>query len=311
MTAPSLDDFMLRLAPQPPRAVDPVVLRARASIRAALADLAAVDDGAMEKPWPWRGAEADVRYGSYRQYEALEDLRARLAPTLADAVSGDTPARSLVGIATAARWDLHGLLAGLADADLDRDPGNGEWTIRQTLAHIVGGQRAYGWYTMWWLSQRDATADELPPRVPQEVVDANPLPADEDEALGSLADISARLDDILDLSAGVFAPVGDDELAARARWSGVAVDLRFRLARWASHMREHTVQLEKTLVMLDQPPTEAARLARLVAAAWGRIEADLFLWPAGTPGVGEALAQAEQLAADVASDAASVRAAAA
>ena len=162
-----------------------------------------------------------------------------------------------------------------------------------------------------WVSQREATATDLPPRVPQEVADANPLPDEATEAPGSLADIGARLDEILDLSAGVFAPLGEGELAARARWSGVAVDARFRVNRWSSHMREHTVQVEKTLLMIDRPPSEAARLARLVAAAWGRLEAELYMWPAGTPGIADALAQAEEAAAGAAADAASVRASAA
>jgi hypothetical protein len=307
MTAPPLDDFMLRLAPQPPLPIDQTLARARGSIRSALADLAAVDDSAMEKPWPWRGEEADVRYGFYRQYEALEDLRARIAPTLAGAVRTQSPARPLTGAATAARWDLHGLLAGLAEADLDREPGGGEWTLRQTLAHIIGGQRAYGWYTMWWLSQRKARSDELPVRVPQQVIEANPLPDEDTEAIGSLDAIRARLDDILDLSAGVFAQLRDDDMSVPARWSGIAVDVRFRVVRWASHMREHTVQLEKTLVTIDRPPSEAARLTRLVAAAWGRLEADVYLWSPGTAGVSEPLARAKDVAAGIAADAASVR----
>jgi hypothetical protein len=308
MTAPVLDDFMLQLAPASPLAVDPVLLRARDSIWRALVDLGRLDDGALEKMWRWRDAEADVRYGFYRCYESLEDVRARVAPLLADAFRAQAPARPLVGAASAARWDLQGLLAGLADADLDRDPANGEWTVRQTLAHIVNGQRAYGWFTAWWLGRRDAPADDFPARVPEDVVKL--LPAEETEAVGSLPEIGGRLDEILDLSAGVFAPLGDEELAARARWSGIGVDVRFRVNRWTSHLREHTIQVEKTLVMIDRPTSEVERLVRLVAAAWGRLESDLFMWPAGDRWVGEALALAEQSAADVATDAATVATAA-
>jgi hypothetical protein len=309
MTAPR-DDFMLRRAPAPPRDVDPALLRGRASINAALAALVAVPDSALETMWPWRGAEADVRYGLYRQYEALEDARARVSPLLAEALRSQPPARPIVAAATAARWDLHGLLAGLTDADLDADPGNGEWTARQTLAHIVSGQRAYGWFTAWWLARRDAPADDFPPRIPEDVANAANLPEEETEAVGALPGIRARLDDIVDLSAGVFAPLGDDELSARARWSGIGVDVRFRLVRWASHMREHTVQLEKTLVMNDRPLSEVERLVRLVAAAWGRLEADLYMWPVGDRSLAEPLAIAEEAANGVADGAETVRLAA-
>lgn len=310
MSAPPLDDFMLRTAPRPAQPIAAELLEARTSIRAALADLSAVDDGAMEKPWPWRDVDTDVRYGFYRQYEALEDVRSRIAPTLADALRSQAPARPLIASATAARWDLHGLLAGMSGADIDADPGNGEWSVRRTLGHIVGGQRAYGWYTMWWVA-RNAPADDFPPRVPDDVAAQAVLPDEEVEALGSLAEISARLDDILDLSASLYAPLDEQQLDARARWSGIAVDARFRVNRWSSHLREHTVQIEKTLVMIDRQPTEAERLTRLVAAAWGRLEGDLLMLSSDQAGVAQALGRAQDVAAGVARDAAGVRVSAA
>jgi hypothetical protein len=58
-----------------------------------------------------------------------------------------------------------------------------------------------------------------------------------------------------------------------ARWSGTAVTVGFRLNRWASHLREHTIQVEKTLVMLDDQPREVERLVRIIMAAYGRLEA--------------------------------------
>ncbi|MEX2547938.1 MAG: DinB family protein [Chloroflexota bacterium] len=296
MTAPVLDDFLLRLAPAPPVAVAPELLRARDSIRASLNALREVPDSALELVWHWRGGELDVRYGFYRQYEGLEDARARVRPLVAGAQAQEGPARPLVAAASAARWDLHGLLAGLADADLDRDPGNEEWTLRQTLAHIVNGQRAYGWSTAWWLARRDAPLDDYPERWPDDVSAA--LPEEDTEASGTLADIRRRLDDILDLSAGVFGPLGEEELAARARWSGVAVDVRFRLLRWSSHIREHTIQVEKTLAFIGRPTTEVDRLLRLICAAYGRLEEELFQVSA-SPRTSEALALAESAAMEV------------
>lgn len=308
MTAQALDDFLLRHAPTRPLPLAPALDRARQSLNAALAELRLVSDAVLETGWPWRGDEADVRYGLYRQYEALEDARARIGPLLRQSGDRDTPARPLVAAATAARWDLHGLLNGLDDADLDRDPGSNEWTLRQTFAHIVSVQRAYGWFTAWWLARRDRPADDFPERVPEDV--ATELPAEESEAAGTLVDTRRRLDEILDLSAGVFAPLGDDELAARARWSGVAVDVRFRIGRWSSHMREHTVQVEKTVAMLGRPMSEVERLLRLIAGAYGRLEEELYMRPSTEEAVAQALAMAESVAAGVAADASTVHAAA-
>ncbi|MCI0343874.1 MAG: hypothetical protein L0221_00330, partial [Chloroflexi bacterium] len=108
---------------------------------------------------------------------------------------------------------------------------------------------------------------------------------------------------------------GDAALARRARWSGVAVDVGFRLGRWSSHIAEHTLQVDKTLVMLGRTPSEVQRLVRLLHATWGRLEALVFplaaehLERAGRDGR-TAAAIIVAAAAELKATAASVRAAA-
>ena len=143
----------------------------------------------------------------------------------------------------------------LRDELLDADPGGGEWTIRQTLGHIVATQRAYAWFTAWWL--RRAEVGDFPKRVPDDVVAASGAPDEAREGEGSLVDIRLRFDDILDLGAGRLASLGDQDLGVRARWSGLPVTVGFRLGRWSSHIAEHTVQCEKTLAWLRREPGEA------------------------------------------------------
>jgi uncharacterized damage-inducible protein DinB len=307
MTTATLDDFLLKHAPAEPQPVHPTLLKARDSVRQALAELSDVPDAALEKEWRWRGAALDVRYGLYRQYEAFEDARARVREALSGSVGTQSPARPLVGSATAARWDLLGLIAPITDADLDRDPANGEWTLRQTLAHIVNGQRAYSWFTAWWLSRADAFGDDFPARVPEDV--AAELPDEATDGVGSLQDISVRFDDIVDLSAGTLGNLSEDQLAARARWSGLPVDVRFRVNRWSSHIREHTIQVEKTLGFINRPTTEVDRLLRLIAAAYGRLEDEVFMLPE-SPALADALRLVESSSASAARDAVMVRAAA-
>ena len=306
-TAPApIDDFLLAHAPAQPRPVEPRS-RARDSLRQAIADLRSVPDVALENPWPWRGEEADIRYGFFRQFEALEEARGSVNAALRR--SNEPVIRSSAG----RPGQRHALgrsrrLTGIDDADLDRDPVNGEWTLRQTLAHIVSGQRAYAWGTTWWLARRDAPADDYPKRIPEDLIQK--LPEESTEALGSVADIGRRLDDVVDASAAVLGALDDDALAVRARWSGIAVDVRFRLLRWSSHIREHTIQLEKTLGFIGRPTTEVERLLRLISGAYGRLEEDLFIRPLDDATT-EALAIAEAVTAEVAAAASTVRAAAA
>ena len=81
---------------------------------------------------------------------------------------------------------------------------------------------------------------------------------------------------ILDLGAERLAGLPDERLAFGARWARFPVTVRFRILRWASHLREHTIQVEKTLVMLGHVPNEPARLVRNMLAAYGRAESVVF-----------------------------------
>jgi uncharacterized damage-inducible protein DinB len=298
-----MDDFLRRHAPAPANPVFEPMQRARAALTAAVPQLLAVDDAVLDTPWPWRDGETEVRYGFYRAYELLEETAADARRALAEAGAALPAAQAAAGAATAARWDLHGVLWSLADDELDRDPGGGEWTLRQTLAHVINSQRAYGWFTAWWLARRDTPPDDFPASVPDEV--APDFPDESAEGVGDLGQIRQRLDAILDDSASVLGALDEPALRVRARWSGAAVDVGFRLGRWASHLREHTIQVEKTLGFLGRSPREVDRLVRLVLAAYGRLEAAVFALPPSlaAPASGaleRAVAQLEEVSNDVA-----------
>jgi hypothetical protein len=291
LDAPFLD-LTAHLPSQP---LAPAVIGARRAIRAAADDLATIPDAALTTPWNWSAdGRSDTRYAFYRAYEVLE-----LAAGDAEAALAGSSARPqvvrLIGPTTASRWDLHGLLHGVTDGDWDAEPGGGEWTIRRTVAHIIGGQRGFAWGTGWWLGQARPIDDpDLPARVPAEVMAAQPDESRDDVA-GSRTDAPARLDAILDLATERLAALPDASLAFGARYAGAPVSIGFRLGRWSSHIREHTIQVEKTLAMLDRRPTEVDRLVRLVLAAYGRLEAVVY----GLPSAGDATAVLARAAAEV------------
>jgi hypothetical protein len=138
-----IDQFILDYAPGPVAELDPALLRARTELQALFDAIARLDDQKLLIQWFWDGNDVDIRYAFYRAFETLESAESSLR--LAVGSSESTEAREAVAAATASRWDLQGLLATFSDEDLDADPGNGEWTIRQTMAHIIGGQRGYSW----------------------------------------------------------------------------------------------------------------------------------------------------------------------
>jgi hypothetical protein len=275
---------------------------ARTDLLALERELLAIPESALAREWAWiGGGEEEVRYAFYRVLELFE--RAEIDAARALAISGRDGglAVALIAPADAARWDLHGLLAPLSGTELDADPGGGEWSIRRTLGHVLNGQRAYGWATAVWQAHAVSLDDPSlaePPTFPIYVG----LPDEEGpEMAGSLGDIRARLDAILDLSAERLAGLPEERLGFGTRWSGFAVSIAFRLGRWSSHIREHTIQVEKTLAMLDRAPTEPERLVRHILAAYGRAEAVVFGQPeadAAADIVRAAVAEARDIVAD-------------
>jgi hypothetical protein len=258
--------------PGPSISLAPEVLTLRAAVEDAGRQLLAVGDDRLEAVWRWPGssAEVDARYGFYRLFELLEASRAASLEALA--ASGAAPAAGARrgSAATVARWSLHGLLYPLDDADLDRDPGNGEWSIRETLGHVITSQLFYSRFTAWWLTQAPT-----PAAIPPDAL-SDDVPESRDAAPGSIADVRARLDALLDLAMARLGGLDGAQIAVPARWSGGESTVGFRIGRWASHLREHTIQVEKTFVMLDRPTTEVERLVRLMFEAYGRLEETVF-----------------------------------
>ena len=84
-----------------------------------------------------------------------------------------------------------------------------------------------------------------------------------------MTDVSARLDDVVDANIAAFAALDDAALRVDARWAGLHIPIAFRLGRYGSHIREHTIQLDKTLVMIGRQPTEVERIVRLILGSYG------------------------------------------
>ena len=271
----------------PERPIPDALLAARRDVMAAVADLATITDADMEKFWAWKGDGGDdneLRYGFYRIYEDFERAGIDAAAALRASNTERGRGADLIAPPTAARWDLQGLLVQLPDDLWDKDPGDEQWTIRQTLGHVIGGQRGYAAVTAWWQSQALPADSNLPTARPSHIYEV--LPEDDEEAIGTPAEVRARLDEVIDQSTERLAGLPPERLAYGTRWMDFALDIGFRIGRWSSHLREHTIQIEKTLVMIGHTPTEVDRLIRVILAEWGRAEAVVY----GSVDGGEAVA---------------------
>lgn len=170
------------------------------------------------------------------------------------------PAR-ILSLAQSAFGDLRGLLAGLDNALLDQAPAEGEWSLRETLAHAIGVERSYRANTEYSLA-RGASDPVLMP------AERRPAP-DPADTEGGVLDILSRFATRRAETDAALAGVADADLARPSMWGGHEVDVRHRLHRFASHIAEHTIQCTKAVVALDATGGDARAICRRIGATRG------------------------------------------
>lgn len=236
----------------------------------------ALPSGDLDGTYEWLGGRFGVRHGVYRVSEELQAEADKLAP------DGSRTGR-LAAWPAAAIWDLVAVLLPLDDATFDADPGGGEWSLRQTMAHVNASQDFWSWLVSWTLQQVEA--GEAPQPRPQRAEIPERLLVSEDVFEGTVQEARSELRVMLAEGLGAIGRLEelgalDVEVKFNVRHDLVPVSYYPR--RWGAHLREHTTQLDKTLAMLRRPPTEQERLAREVSHGLGELEA--AWWRAGRPG---------------------------
>jgi hypothetical protein len=243
----------------------------------------AVADPDLDREWAWGDYDSEgVRFAFFRTYEELRELAASTAASRSPRLS---PAQRILAQYHAAYRDLEAALLDLSPAAAIQAPAEGEWPVRKTVAHIVGAELGFYGVVKWAL-ERHRTGDGRPAEIPDEAWDD--LVGETEESFqamteGSLDSLRAYHAVLHSQVLDEFAGIGDQELALPSRyWEGTAMSLRFRLHRFDSHLRQHTVQIDKTRQAIAGPPSEARRLLRLVYGALAEAEAaTLGAWQAG------------------------------
>jgi hypothetical protein len=232
-------------------------------------------DSALERPWQWGSYTGEgVRLAFFRCMEELRSLAVRLVDLRQAAGQPLTQAQRILGQYHAAACELQAILSGLAPAQFDQAPAEGEWPVRRTLAHILGGDLGFDVVVRHALECHrgsgeltrltDADFERLVgmSEAEYDALMASPAPA----LLANYRETHARI-------LGQFCSISDAELELPAYyWEEESHPLRFRLHRFESHTRQHTVQIEKTLAATGAVPSEPVRLARLIASALAEVE---------------------------------------
>jgi len=235
----------------------------------------AYTDQDLERKWMWGAYDEGIRFAFFRTYEELRELATHLAAERSASGAQLTTAQHILAQYHAAYRDLQAVLIGLYDEAASREPANEQWPLVQVVHHIVQAERAF-FAVNHYAVKRLRSADDLPVEMSDEIWHEYWV-LDDFESLKdsqSLSKIIAYYDGLHRRVISDFASITEAELDAPAVfWESEPMPVEFRLHRFDSHLRQHTVQTEKTLEMLALQPNEAMRLLRLVYNALAEVEA--------------------------------------
>jgi hypothetical protein len=230
----------------------------------------------LEREWVWGDYDSDgVRFAFFRNYEELRELAVKTAALRNYQGPAITEAQRVLAQYHAAYRDLQSLTLGLDDQTAEQAPAEGEWSPKQVVAHIVSAQSNF-YVVVRYALDRLRTEDGRPAEVVDE--DWEELigmkEAEFDQIMeGSLASINAFYTSLHERVLNEFADVDEIEIEWPSMyWEEQAMSLRFRLHRFDSHLRQHIVQMEKTLNGIGRTPNEARRLLRLIYNALAEVE---------------------------------------
>lgn len=254
-----------------------------------------ITDAELERPWKWGDYDEGVRFAFFRTYEELRELAARLGAERARSGHPLSLAQRILSQYNAAYRDLQAVLLGVSDPDGARTPAEGEWALREVVLHMIETERSF--FTVLYYTLESAHRGESPPQDVSEAAWNALWAGDAFEQVQEKAPLSGIWAYYTTLHARVmdeFLGISIEQLNLPSWfWENTPMTVEFRLHRFDSHLRQHTIQAEKTLEMLGLHPTEAHRLLRLIFAALAEVEA---VWmDSGEPGLGTRQVLAETI----------------
>lgn len=260
-------------------------------------------DEDLEREWVWRAYQEGVRFAFFRTYEDLRTLAATLMTERTTRGKPVTTAQHALAQYHAAYRDLQAVLIGVDDQLIDIPPAKGEWSPRIILGHIMAAEREF-FARIWHAVERFRAGDEeLVAMTAKEVAEFVGGYEDFERTMNRLSfpGIMAYYDSLHKRVLRELNNIRGLELEANSLWwEELPITVEFRLHRLDSHLRQHTVQLEKTLATISKSPSEAKRLLRLIYTALADVDGTIIgAWGLGKEKCAEVAARIAQRAAEV------------
>ncbi len=108
-----------------------------------LEQVLSVPEEQMLAPAKYGDRDVNVRFMFYRLVTHQIEHTIHLTKTLNALGINQGEAGLILKSLQVASGELEGLIVGLTDEDLDRSPGEGDWTLREVLEHILSAEKSY------------------------------------------------------------------------------------------------------------------------------------------------------------------------
>jgi len=235
-----------------------------------------VQEKDLERTWVWKDHDEEgVRFAFFVTIQEVRQLAVQLAANRKPL----TQARHILGQYHKQYMDLQAAIFGLSKEDSERAPVEGEWPVRQVYAHILGAD--FGFRAVIRYALEGHRAGKWTPKPPPESEYPRLYGISESD-YGDLmkGPLEALLVCHRELHPQIIQEldsITDQELDLPAAfWEETRFPIRHRLHRFEAHFIQHTVQIDKTMVAIEQAPSESKRLIRYLFAALAEVNANLI-----------------------------------
>jgi len=242
--------------------------------------VADLDDVALNRKWEWKGYDEGIRFAFFRLLEELRALERNelVFPETIEKNASFAVQRFLTEFHLA-YWDLRVLLSSVDETLFEKEPGEKEWALRQILKHLIENEWAF--YGVFRYGFEFSGTDEIWPvdSIPDQFFD------DHFEQFGHFKDeiFEFALDDLLEffderhkIVLENLSKMQDSDLEKPlVFWEQELMPARFRLIRFESHFRQHTIQAEKTIRTITGQEKEVQQILRTCMNAYAALDARL------------------------------------
>jgi len=225
----------------------------------------------LEQPWQWCGRDEGARSIFLRVYEVLRSTQAQAAALRRSPLSS---AQVILGGLHQAYWELQAALLDCPSYLLDQSPTPAEWSIRETLRHLIRTENSFIELLQTSIEPDSPTTIHL-----TETREFLKQVRDQFDQQSNQT-LQSNLDNILALYTEIhyrglssLSLLTDTQLEILCyHWEPQPFPIRYRLLRMESHLRQHTLQVEKILTAFQISHGETQQLLALIYRAIADLE---------------------------------------